>query len=42
MQSVVTLRDPSIVAAMMDLVETASVVPVTVYSFLVYFGVNSI
>ena len=42
MQSVVTLMDPSIVAAMMDLVEMVSVVLVTVYSFLVYFGINFI
>jgi len=35
MQSVVTLRDPSIVAVRMDLVEMASIVPVTVNVFFI-------
>ena len=36
MQSVITLRDPSIVAARMDLVEMASIVMVTVNFFFTY------
>ena len=34
MQSVITLRDPSIVAARMDLAEMASIVVVTINLFL--------
>jgi len=36
-QSVITLRDPSIVAARMDLVEMAAVVRVTINFFFTYF-----
>ena len=39
MQSVITLRDPSIVAARMDLAEMASIVLVTANFLLKYFKV---
>ena len=39
MQSVITLRDPSIVAARMDLAEMASIVLVTSNFLLKYFKV---
>lgn len=39
MQSVVTLRDPSVVAARMDLAEMASIAVVTINFLLKYFKV---